>query len=220
MVKRIIFAVVTVMVCAAVFIGVFRAFPDYSFTAPDGVTVGYTEKDMSDAADIIGTSEKELKKQCSDNNVVLLALNKDNTVQVRLSKYQTAASKKAVGINDISDEILSDDMKKNGYEKIAIGNTVFLVTSEKLTDKGGEYVSKQYFTVRNGYIYQISSYVSNGADGKVAEDIIKNIEIKRDAVYSTGQKITVALIISAVIIVVEIMAFGIIKDIRKTDEQA
>lgn len=212
-------AVAAVMVIVFGF-SVFAETPEYELSVPEELIGEYSSGNMKKTAKIIGISPEDLKKQCKENNVVFFAVNRDNTVQVRLSSYKTEASKKAGDLSDMSDEelkLLSGDISDNGYKKTVIGGTVFLMTEQNLSDNGGEYVSRQYFTVKNGAVYQLSSYVSKKVDGAAADGFIYGFKFVQKPVYSSKQKIVIGIVIAALLILIGVMIYGIVKDMMKKE---
>jgi len=214
---KIIITAILAVLCIVPAIAVFASENDFSVKESDGFVIAYPSSDLSEAASIMGIKEKELKTLCRDNDVLFLAVNEDNSVQVRLSRYQTALSKKAEDISALSDTLLGDfiGVSDGEYIKEKINSTTFLRVDETLVDDGGKYTSRQYLTIKNGYVYQISVYIGDSADPKTADDFIDGIRIIGATIYSPKQKILVGLAISAFLILIIIMIRGIIKDIKE-----
>ena len=205
------------VICLFALITVFAAAEDYSVTASSGFTVAYYGEDMAKAAKIMGLSEKELKTLCRENDVQFVAVNADNSVQIRLSRYQTELSKKTEDLSSLSDSLVEElfsDIGENKYVKATLGNTVFFKMTENLSDSGGNYVSDQYVTVKNGYVYLVSVYRAESADTEAAEAFLQGIRINRTVIFSNKQKILVASAIAVLVILIGFMVRGIIKDVR------
>lgn len=196
---------------------VFSKSNDYSVNKSDSFYIGYTGGSLKTVAEILDVTEKELNAKCRENNILFVAVNKDNTAQIRLSRYTTELSKKAGDISVLSDELLEDlspEIDGFGYIKTTIGGTVFLKVEEKLKDNGGEYTSKQYITIKNGYVYQISVYASDAVAEVEANEFTNGIKIIGATIYSPKQKIIVVCSIAAFLVLIIIMIRGIIKDLK------
>lgn len=218
---KIIATAVSIIVCIMLSVSVLAATPDYAVEIPKGFTVCYDKKDIKSVADIIKTDEKTLKKQFEENNTLFLAVNKDNSVQIRLSRYKTELSKKIGDIKNADDSFYNKLLEGNengSYQKTAIGGTVFLLSESRLIDNGGEYTSKQFITVKNGYIYHISEYVSEDSDALSAQKLIDSINIYEKTVYSPKQKIIIGVCIAALTVLIGFMIWGIIKDLKEDNK--
>lgn len=214
-IKIIITAVLTFL-CIMPAFTVFAASDDYTVKEQDGFTICYGDKNLESAAKIMGISKGELSKKFREDDILFVAVNKDNSIQVRLSRYQTELSKKAEDISAFSDDLLNElfpELKNDNYAKTTIGKTTFIKNTENLKDSGGDYTSEQYITIKNGYIYQISVYVSEKADKAVADEFVNGIKILNAVIYSPRQKILVGGGIAVFVLLIIIMVKGIIKDI-------
>ena len=146
-----------------------------SIDAGDEFTV-YGE-DSGKAAEILGMSETELDGYVSQNNIVYLAVNDDNTKQIRLTVAATAFSESTGNLSLLSDreieELIPDitgDSAIKG-EIIENGTQKFVLSRVSSEDSGGGYTLARYFTVAGDNEYILSFYTSDG----VSEDYIKSV---------------------------------------------
>lgn len=131
-------------------------------------------EDSGKAAEILGMSETELDGYVSQNNIVYLAVNEDNTKQIRLTVAATAFSESTGNLSLLSDseieELIPDitgDSAVKG-EIIESGGQKFVVSRVSSEDSGGGYTLARYFTVAGDNEYILSFYTSKG----VPEDYI------------------------------------------------
>ena len=131
-------------------------------------------QDSGKAEEILGMSEAELNGYVSQNNIVYLAVNEDNTKQIRLTVAATAFSESTGNLSLLSDseikELIPDitgdsaikgEITENDSQK-------FVVSRVSSKDSGGGYTLERYFTVAGDNEYILSFYTSEG----VPEDYI------------------------------------------------
>lgn len=183
-----------------------------SLKAGDEFTV-YGE-DSGKAAEILGMSETELDGYVSQNNIVYLAVNEDNTKQIRLTVAATAFSESTGNLSLLSDseieELIPDitgdsavkgEIAENGAQKFVLSR----VSSE---DSGGSYTLARYFTVAGNNEYILSFYTSDG----VSEDYIESVfeSLDSDDFYTGKDKSPYSYIVIAAIAVFSAGALFII----------
>lgn len=171
-------------------------------------------EDSGKAAEILGMSETELDGYVSQNNIVYLAVNEDNTKQIRLTVAATAFSESTGNLSLLSDseieELIPDitgdsavkgDIIENGTQKFVLSR----VSSE---DSGGGYTLARYFTVAGDNEYILSFYTSQG----VSEDYIAEVfeSFKSDDFYTENDKNPHSYIVIAAIAVFSAGALFII----------
>lgn len=131
--------------------------------------------DLKEAAKITGSEERELKKLFDAENVVMLALSKDNLRQIRVAYYTNELSAEIGNLDllDIKDlaeikDSLSDKLSLGGENFSAdyIENTEapinkYIICTELFTDSGGDYSVTQYLTVKDGAFWHITTYAPN-----------------------------------------------------------
>lgn len=190
---------------------------EYSINIPGNFTVGYTEKDLSKVAKITDMDTSALTDYCKQNGVIFVAVNSDNTEQMRLFSYETELSKKAENFQNLSNsaiDSLASEIGTGKYERVQSGGTVFLKFTEVLTDNGGEYISCQYLTIKNGKVFQFSTYNQGSEQSESLKKSFESLKFNEVRTYNTKQKIIIAAVISALVVLIGIMIYGIIKDLK------
>lgn len=177
-------------------------------------------------AKVLGMKDEyELKDYCYKNGVIYLAVNEDNTKQIKVTVGHTDFSNSVINISGLSNDSINalipdiigiDNIKGEIIDK---DGQKFVKTQVRTEDNGGEYILTQYFTVadRNNIVLSFYTEVSLDTDyiEKTFETFLSPyfigvIENRTDRI---GVIILVATIIFGVACVVII--FTIIKDIRK-----
>ena len=161
-----------------------------SIDAGDEFTV-YGE-DSGKAAEILGMSETELDGYVSQNNIVYLAVNEDNTKQIRLTVAATAFSESTGNLSLLSDSEIKElipDITGDSAVKgkiIESGGQKFVLSRVSSEDSGGGYTLARYFTVAGNNEYILSFYTSEG----VSEDYIKSVfeSLDSDDFYTEKDK--------------------------------
>ena len=183
-----------------------------SIDAGDEFTV-YGE-DSGKAAEILGMSETELDGYVSQNNIVYLAVNEDNTKQIRLTVAATAFSESTGNLSLLSDseieELIPDitgDSAVKG-EIIENGGQKFVLSRVSSEDSGGGYTLERYFTVAGDNEYILSFYTSDG----VSEDYIGEVfeSFKSDDFYGENDKSPYSYIVIAALVLFSAGALFII----------
>ena len=191
---------------------------------PFGDFISY-QNDSEKVSDILGIENSKIKEHCNTNNVIYLAVNEDNTKQIRLAASVTDFSNSIVNINNLTNEKIKSIISEiTGFENVK-GNIVekngqkFLRIDVKTNDSGGEYILTQYITVANKTRYILSFYTNPSADidyidktfdSYSASEIFNNSEEKTD--------IVIYVVIAAFILLLSLCVFicyTIIRDIRK-----
>ena len=171
-------------------------------------------QDSGKAEEILGMSEAELDGYVSQNNIVYLAVNEDNTKQIRLTVAATAFSESTGNLSLLSDseieELIPDitgDSAVKG-EIIENGTQKFVLSKVSSEDSGGGYTLARYFTVAGDNEYILSFYTSQG----VSEDYIAEVfeSFKSDDFYGENDKKPYSYIVIAAIAVFSAGGFYII----------
>ena len=162
-------------------------------------------QDSGKAEEILGMSETELDGYVSQNNIVYLAVNEDNTKQIRLTVAATAFSESTGNLSLLSDseikELIPDitgdsaikgEITENDSQK-------FVVSRVSSKDSGGGYTLERYFTVAGDNEYILSFYTSDD----VSEDYIGEVfeSFKSDDFYGENDKNPYSYIVIAAIAV-------------------
>ena len=171
-------------------------------------------QDSGKAEEILGMSEAELDGYVSQNNIVYLAVNEDNTKQIRLTVAATAFSESTGNLSLLSDseikklipDITGDSAVKGGI--IENGGQKFVLSRVSSEDSGGGYTLERYFTVAGDNEYILSFYTSKG----MPEDYIGEVfeSFKSDDFYGENDKNPYSYIVIAAIAVFSAGALFII----------
>ena len=167
-------------------------------------------------SEILGMTEPELKDYVKDNGITYLAVNKNNTKQIRKTEISDAFSKKIGNFLALKDnEILElaeeltgfKDVKGTVFEK---GNKKFLKLELKTTDSGGEYYLTQYITVANSKKEILSFYTAKDESTDYVEEFFNSHykEVKTNTFLKVLSVIGITLFSLLAVAVV----FVIIKD--------
>lgn len=137
-------------------------------------------RDDKKLAGTLNMTEDEVKSYCEQNNINVLAVNKDNTKQIREVIHQTEFSKTVKNLAVLkNDEILDLTYQLCGIEN-AKGKVIekdaykYLKIEVKGKDSGGEYILTQYITVKNSKTVTLSFYTSNGKDTSYTDEIFNS----------------------------------------------
>ena len=162
-------------------------------------------EDSKKAAEILGMSETELDGYVSQNNIVYLAVNEDNTKQIRLTVAATAFSESTGNLSLLSDseikELIPDitgdsaikgEITENDSQKFVLSR----VSSE---DSGGGYTLARYFTVAGNNEYILSFYTSDGVPEDYIESVFESLD--SDDFYTEKDKSPYSYIVIAAIAV-------------------
>ncbi len=200
---------------------VFAAGADIEITAPKDFYSYKSGQNAENAAKILSMTAAELENYCSDNGIVFIAVNGDNTKQIRLSVTESAFSGSIGNLSNLSDDkitelipyitgAVSGEITEKGGQK-------FIKTTESLTDSGGEYSVINYVTVAAKKDYVLYFYTASGTstdytgevfDSLSSEDFYKETDRKSYFGYVIITAIALLAIVSAYII------FTLVRDIK------
>ena len=162
-------------------------------------------EDSKKVAEILGMSETALNEYTQQNNIVYLAVNDENTKQIRLTVNTTDFSGSIGNLSLLSDseieglipDITGDSAVKG--EIIENGGQKFVLSRVSSEDSGGGYTLARYFTVAGDNEYILSFYTSDG----VSEDYIGEVfeSFKSDDFYGENDKKPYSYIVIAAIAV-------------------
>lgn len=217
---------------------------ELSITVPEDYTV-LEENTITENVDLIeslGYSVESFKKYLkSEENPIetlFLAIKSDKESQISLKTWSTEFSQEIndfsnIGdsslLEDTADKLVSTKTETNSPKKIsnkivsANGMKLVEVRSES-TDSGGNFCSVQYFTVRSGKFYSLTSTFTgkiNNQKVQSAWDTLVTLHIgnQNESGNWNLEKIFITLLLCVGIIVSVILAIliiiSIIKDIKK-----
>lgn len=136
-------------------------------------------EESAKAAETLGMSEKELSYYCKENSIEYLAVNKDNSKQIRLTVGHNDFTNSVVNISGLSNDkitsilpqiigiegIKGEIINKNGQK--------FIKTELRTSDSGGEYILTEYITVADKQSYVLSFYTDIDANNDYADIIFQ-----------------------------------------------
>ena len=122
-------------------------------------------RDDNKLATALNMTVDEVKSYCDQNNISVLAVNKDNTKQIREVVCETEFSKTVKNLAVLKNA-KGKVIEKNAYK--------YLKIEVKGKDSGGEYILTQYITVKNGKAVTLSFYTSNGEDTSYTDKIFNS----------------------------------------------
>ena len=126
--------------------------------------------DAEKVCEITGQTKEQLDEYCSAEGIVFLAVNSENTKQVKATSKKTAFSEKLQNLSMLNDADINEIAKalvkgENLDFSIEEKNSqMFIRTEQMLSDSGGEYSQVNYITVADECIYTLSFSTSSGED--------------------------------------------------------
>ena len=215
-----------ICIAAAIAVSALSVFADgtgIKINAGKEFTVLSSGKNEKELASILGITENELIGYCRENSIEYLAVNRDNTKQIRLSVKQTEFSSAVINFSNLSDENIAavipeiigvsnvkcETADKNGqkFAKILLSSS----------DSGGEYTVSQYITVANKKLFILSVCTAADKDIEYADKIFEGFDAE-DFNHTKSQKNGYSgIIVGAIAILVVGCAFvavTLIRDIR------
>lgn len=184
----------------------------------------YTSDGDSEAvARTLGMSAAELDAYCGENNIVYIAVNQDNSKQIRLSAARSSFSESVGNLSGISDSSLKPlipDITGDsgvGAEIIEKNGQKFIKNHLSASDSGGEYTVVQYITVAGKTDYVLSFYTSSGESDEYAQAVFETFSCS-DFYNIQPQKSYYGYVIIAAIVLLAAgsayIIFTLVRDIR------
>lgn len=183
----------------------------FSFTAfADDELYVYGEDDLEYLCEALNMDDCDISYYCETNNITYLAVNRDNTKQIKRSEVVDSFSQKVVDLAVLEDsEILSIAKQISGFEEsegrvIKVNDVKLLKTEMKTNDSGGEYVLTQFVTVKNSKKITLSFYTSANSDRLYIEQSL-NEQFPKDKDFTPwfiGGVVVLSLAIAAVVVLI------------------
>lgn len=167
-------------------LSVLCAFPALAAVLDYSIKVGREYETVYDGEfdnipEVLSMSAEDVKKYFDENSLLFLAVNSDNSSQIKLSCRKDGFSQKTkdfARLDDAALESIAKDMYGKGDCKIEESNKVkYISYLEKLKDSGGSYTSIQYITVKDGKLYQLSFYNSGDEVPLSVDTVFKSFEL-------------------------------------------
>ena len=137
-------------------------------------------RDNKEVSKILNMTDAEIKDYCEQNSITFLAVNEDNTKQIRETESVNVFSKTVGNLAVLSNiEIKNLTADLCGFEN-AEGKVIkkesykYLKVELKTKDSGGEYVLTQYITVKDGKSTTLSFYTSAALSTDYCDEIFNS----------------------------------------------
>lgn len=193
---------------------------------PNGNFFTYGEQ-ANTVSEILGMSSSDLQEYCEDNNILYLAVNSDNSKQIRISKKSNDFSNSVVNITNLSDEkiknlipdiigldnVKGDIVDLNGQKAVKV--------ELRSSDSGGDFLLTEYYTVANRENYVISFYTNASENTEYIEKTLETLKCPYFSSSNNSVKNWHYIILAAAVIFAAATIFiiiTIIRDIRRERE--
>ncbi len=136
-------------------------------------------KNNTEVAKTFNMTVSDLEKYCSDNGVSYLAVNTDNTKQIRKTETADEFSKDVFDLSLLSDEkILQLTDELSGFsgasgEVVEYDALKLLKTEHETEDSGGKYIITQYVTVKNAQKTVLTFYTAENVSRDYIDAVFK-----------------------------------------------
>ncbi len=201
---------------------VFAASDSIEITAPKDFYSYKSGGSAEDTAKLLGMTADELESYCNENCIVFLAVNKNNTKQIRISLAESAFSSSIGNLSNLSEDkitaLIPDITGFGSGELIDKDGQSFIKTAQALSDSGGEYSVINYVTVANKKDCVLSFYTASGTSTAYAEEVFNTFS--SDGFYKeTSEKSKFSFVIIAAIVLLALSSayiiFTLVRDIKK-----
>lgn len=137
--------------------------------------------DKEKVSEITGEDKEALEEFCSSGGIIYLAVNEDNSKQIRISRTKSNFSEKLGNISFLTEEEITDVFKQDieetsNYKIVEKNSQKFIVTENSYSDSGGKYILTRYITIANENIYTLSFYTSENSDTGYIEKVFNGYE--------------------------------------------
>lgn len=183
-----------------------------------------TEDGRAKIAEITDMSNKELDNFCDSGGIIFLAVNKDNSKQIKISCLKNKFSESAENISLLSDEEIErlipniTGISSDGCEIVDKNGQKFIRCGSSLSDSGGSFFLTQYITVASGKNYILSFYTPS-EDRDFTESIFDTYDcgdfLKNEK--TGGASFGVAAAAVAVFAVICFVIYTFIRDFKRNE---
>lgn len=217
MIKKVICAVFAVLTLTA---SVFAA-DGIKISAPEDFYSYKSGQSAEETAEILGMTEEKLQNYCAENGIVFIAVNKDNTKQIRLSVTESEFSGSVGNLTNLSEDkitaLIPDITGTTSGEIIEKDGQKFIKTLKALSDSGGDYSVTSYITVAAKKDYVLSFYTASGASADYTDEVFDNLS-SEDFYKEADKKSYFGYVIIAAIALLALgsayIIFTLIRDIK------
>ena len=225
MIKKIICTAAAVLLFA---VTVFAESGEIKITAPEKFYSYESGKSAAETAKILGMTDTELEGYCAENGIKYIAVNEDNSKQIRLAVAESSFSASIGNLTNLTEDkitaLIPDITGAKRGEIIDKDGQSFIKTAESASDSGGGFTVISYFTVAAKKDYVLSFYTSSGTDTKYAEEVFKSYW-SEDFYMQKSEKNPFGYVIFAAIVLLAAgsvyIIFTLVRDIKNDrNEQA
>lgn len=200
---------------------VFAASGNIEITAPKDFYSYKSGQNAEDTAKILGMTASELENYCISGGILYLAVNENNTKQIRVSVAESAFSSGIGNLSNLSEDkitaLIPDITGADSGEIVTKNGQSFIKTTENLTDSGGEYSVISYVTVAAKKDYVLSFYTATGTSTDYVEKVFKSFSADDFYKESNPKSYFGYVIIAAIALLALVSAyiiFTLVRDIK------
>lgn len=225
MIKKIICTAAAVLLFT---VSAFAQSGGIKITAPEKFYSYESGKSSAETAKILGMTDTELESYCAENGIKFMAVNNDNSKQIRLAVAESSFSASIGNLTNLTEDkitaLIPDITGAKRGEIIDKDGQSFIKTAESASDSGGGFTVISYFTVAAKKDYVLSFYTSSGTDTKYAEEVFKSYW-SEDFYMQKSEKSPFRYVIFAAIVLLAAgsvyIIFTLVRDIKNDrNEQA
>ena len=200
---------------------VFAESGEIKITAPEKFYSYESGKSSAETAKILGMTDTELESYCAENGIKYIAVNNDNSKQIRLAVAESSFSASIGNLTNLSEDkitaLIPDITGTNRGEIINKDGQSFIKTVESSIDSGGGFTVIRYFTVAAKKEYVLSFYTSSGTETDYADEVFKSFYAK-DFYMQKNEKSPFGYVIIAAIVLLAACSvyiiFTLVRDIK------
>lgn len=218
MIKKIICAVCAILLFA---VTVFAESGGTVITAPEGFYSYESGGNADKTAKILGMTDTELESYCAENGIKYIAVNNDNSKQIRLAVAESSFSASIGNLTNLSEDkitaLIPDITGANRGEIINKDGQSFIKTVESSIDSGGGFTVIGYYTVAAKKEYVLSFYTSSGTETDYADEVFKSFYAKDFYMQKNGKSPFRYVIIAAIVLLAACsvyIIFTLVRDIK------
>ena len=218
MIKKIICTAAAVLLFT---VSAFAQSGGIKITAPEKFYSYESGKSSAETAKILGMTDTELESYCAENGIKFMAVNNDNSKQIRLAVAESSFSASIGNLTNLTEDkitaLIPDITGAKRGEIIDKDGQSFIKTAESASDSGGGFTVISYFTVAAKKDYVLSFYTSSGTDTKYAEEVFKSYW-SEDFYMQKSEKSPFGYVIFAAIVLLAAgsvyIIFTLVRDIK------
>ena len=196
---------------------------------PKEFTVVTEKDDLSEFSKKVGVSYEELENYFSDGKYKLLAVNEDNTTQIKLSCSEDEFSKKIINFDNFKDTdlvslgasflTLKDTDAEPDITVVENNSIKFIKIVEAHKDSGGTYTVTQYITVVDAKTYKLSFFLPIKADNQLEKEVFNSFSVEKNNTFQfTLKHLFILLAIALFVTVIVLSCVNIFKSRKETDD--